>query len=271
MRYAPGMAEATVLYERHEHPPWEREEITQMEALLLRAGYENPPGLAKLLKQQGMSPSELAWRLGAGQRVDRHHASEELDHSALGEIPAPAAAAAVTTTTVVAAAAEEKKPRRSKKACATCKPDVDLVVDPARHAVCAAVAKRLGAIDTPAKVYALLGPYMEGKDQEVVLVLLLNVHFRYIGLAEVAKGQRARVAVDKVDILRPVLASGAKAFCISHCHPSSLAKPSDADRALTRDLEKATKLFHKEITFLDHVVIGKGEYFSIRENKLHKA
>ncbi|HYM69765.1 MAG TPA: JAB domain-containing protein [bacterium] len=266
------MTTATVLYERFDEPPWKRKERTEMEAMLLRAGYADPPGLARKLQQEGMGPYELEFRLATGQHVQK--ASEgELDVSALGEsAPAPAK----EDTVVVAAAAAvipdvpapAKRTRRSK---ACCTPDIQLAVDPARHAQCQTVAKKLGAIDTPAKAYALIAPYMESCDQEVVVVVLLNVHFRYLGMVEVARGQRARVAVDTTDILRPVLAAGAKSYFFSHCHPSGHAKPSEADRALTKNVEKATKLFHQEITFLDHLVVGKGEYFSIRENKLRKA
>jgi proteasome lid subunit RPN8/RPN11 len=261
------MTTATVLYERHEHPPWVKTEILEMEAMLLKAGYADPPGLARKLQKEGMGPYELQFRLGTGQHIQK---ASEPAVSELAEAPVKEETVVVAAAAAVVVPDEVPKAKRSrKKAC--CTPDVQLAVDPARHAQCQAVAKKLGAIDTPAKAYALIAGYMESCDQEVVIVVLLNVHFRYLGMVEVARGQRARVAVDTTDILRPVLAAGAKSYFFSHCHPSGHAKPSDADRALTKNVEKATKLFHQEITFLDHIVVGKGEYFSIRENKLHKA
>jgi len=44
---------------------------------------------------------------------------------------------------------------------------------------------------------------------------------------------------------------------LAHNHPSGVAEPSAADRALTRELSDALRLIGVRV--LDHLVIGKGE------------
>jgi hypothetical protein len=162
-----------------------------------------------------------------------------------------------------------------------CLPWVKVAKDPARYEGCLARAQALGPIQTPEALYNLLAPTMEKEDQEIFVVVLLDIRFQLRGVAEVARGQRSRVGVGVNDVMRIVLVSGAEHFAVAHCHPSGKAKPSPADRDLTKAIEGATNVLnvpqggigaigpYSEITFLDHIVIGHGEYYSIRENKLH--
>ncbi len=55
----------------------------------------------------------------------------------------------------------------------------------------------------------------------------------------------------------------AAALIVTHNHPSGVAEPSRADRALTRRLQEATALI--DVRLLDHVVIGDGETVSFAE------
>ena len=50
---------------------------------------------------------------------------------------------------------------------------------------------------------------------------------------------------------------------IAHNHPSGVAEPSQADRALTRRLSDALSLV--EVRVIDHVVIGDGATTSFAE------
>jgi DNA repair protein RadC len=53
------------------------------------------------------------------------------------------------------------------------------------------------------------------------------------------------------------------AIVLVHNHPSGEAQPSDADVRVTRDLIRARQLLKIEV--LDHVVIGRSEFKSLRE------
>ena len=50
---------------------------------------------------------------------------------------------------------------------------------------------------------------------------------------------------------------------IAHNHPSGVAEPSRADRALTRRLREAVELV--DVRLLDHIVVGDGEIVSFAE------
>lgn len=162
-----------------------------------------------------------------------------------------------------AKAEEAKKPKE-----ADCVPMVKL--ERANYDECLARAKDIGALNTPHKIYDLLAPRLAKEDQEVVLVVLLDIHTMTRGVVEVARGQRSKVNVALVDVLRVVITQGASAFVLCHNHPSGSAEFSDADNDLTKHIREAVKPFHNEIQFLDHVVIGTNEYYSFTEDELVK-
>jgi proteasome lid subunit RPN8/RPN11 len=155
-----------------------------------------------------------------------------------------------------------------------CLPWVRITKDPDRFSSCLATARRIGAIDSGAKVYELLAPYLQSSDQEVFLVVLLDVQHMVRGVAEVARGQRSKVYVDPADILRPVIITGASSFWVAHNHPSSRAEPSPADRRLTKAIEKASKAAAPDVEFEGHVVIGgeghAGQWGDASNGKVHK-
>ena len=72
------------------------------------------------------------------------------------------------------------------------------------------------------------------------------------GLKQTLAGQGRRV----------VTAANAAAVIVMHCHPSGDATPSEADIKVTRDLIRAGQLLKLEV--LDHVVVGNGNFSSLR-------
>ena len=65
------------------------------------------------------------------------------------------------------------------------------------------------------------------------------------------------------EVVKRALEHNAAALIVAHNHPSGVAEPSHADRALTRRLIEATALV--DVRLLDHVVIGDGEIVSFAE------
>lgn len=51
-----------------------------------------------------------------------------------------------------------------------------------------------------------------------------------------------------------------------HFHPSGDSEPSKQDIAITKRLEKASELIG--IKFCDHIVIGRGNFFGFRQEKI---
>ena len=63
-----------------------------------------------------------------------------------------------------------------------------------------------------------------------------------------------------------ILRHNAAALILAHNHPSGVAEPSEADKHLTRQLQKALSLV--DVRVLDHIVIGDGEAVAFAERGL---
>lgn len=150
-------------------------------------------------------------------------------------------------------------------------PMVKVVAEnPAAFKAALEAAEAMGPIDTPAKAYQLLAGTMNQSDQEQLVVVCLNLHGKVLGIAEVNRGERESVNASIVQIMRTVLnVHGASAFFIAHNHPTGKAKPSKSDRDLTTTIKDACKPY-RELAFVDHIVIGQGQFYSIEEQKRYK-
>jgi proteasome lid subunit RPN8/RPN11 len=148
-------------------------------------------------------------------------------------------------------------------------PWVKIARDPDQYKEAMKKAEAIGPMDDAACIYKLLGNAMLKEDQEVFLVVLLDVRQQCRGVVEAHRGERSRVGANITDILRAAVKGGAEGVVVAHNHPSGKATPSNADRELTDAIEKGCGLL--DIAFVDHVVLGNGEYFSFADNKLHKA
>jgi len=156
-----------------------------------------------------------------------------------------------------------------------CAPFTAVRVDAEKFRACAQLADTIGPITTPQAIYKLLKGYCNEQPQEVFLVVSLDLHGHLRGIDEVARGQIDRVNVGIDDIMRASLAAAlarqAKGFAVVHCHPSGKATPSQADKDLTRAIEKARKPFGNNLKLVDHVVIGLDQFASIRLRKVFRA
>ncbi len=143
--------------------------------------------------------------------------------------------------------------------------------DPTQHEADMKLAEKHGAIGTPQKVYELVGPDLAKEDQEVFLVIPLNLRGELKSAPyEVARGQRSRVTVGPADVMAAVHDSRCEGFIVVHNHPSGKCSPSNADLDLTKQIKKATAPYGAGVKFIDHVVIGTKQCFSIVEDKLYK-
>lgn len=68
------------------------------------------------------------------------------------------------------------------------------------------------------------------------------------------------------EIFTEALKAGAEAIIVAHNHPSGNLTPSKADLEATEKLKAAAGLL--EVQLVDHLIIGKGDYFSFAENGL---
>ena len=67
----------------------------------------------------------------------------------------------------------------------------------------------------------------------------------------------------RVEVFKPAILYSAGAIAVAHNHPSGDPEPSAEDKSFTQRLARAGDLLG--IKLLDHVVIGDGDYVSLKE------
>jgi DNA repair protein RadC len=70
------------------------------------------------------------------------------------------------------------------------------------------------------------------------------------------------ILVHPREVFRLAIIVAASAVIVMHNHPSGESTPSEADIKVTRDLIRAGQLLKMEL--IDHVVIGNGNFSSLR-------
>lgn len=107
---------------------------------------------------------------------------------------------------------------------------------------------------------------LEHWEREVFMVLFLDNQNRLIRTEKMFFGTINQASVHPREVIKAALKCNAAAIIIAHNHPSGECTPSKADRHLTRRIEMACGLV--DIRFVDHIIVGKGDYFSFEEEKL---
>lgn len=111
--------------------------------------------------------------------------------------------------------------------------------------------------------YLLLAD-MADLEQETLRVLLLDTRGRVLAIPTIYVGNVNTTLVRPAEIFREAIRRNAVSMIIAHNHPSGDSTPSPEDIALTRDLVAAGQLLG--IRVLDHLIIGRGQYTSLREH-----
>jgi DNA repair protein RadC len=96
---------------------------------------------------------------------------------------------------------------------------------------------------------------------EVFCCLFLDNRHRVLAFEELFRGTVDGASVHPREVVRACLQHNACAVIFAHNHPSGVAEPSSADRAITHELRDALRLVGVRV--LDHLVIGSGEPVSM--------
>lgn len=119
------------------------------------------------------------------------------------------------------------------------------------------------AIRNAADVYQLLSWDMRRLDREHFRVLLLNTRHQVIRVATVSIGGLSSAQIHPREVFKEAIRYGAAAVIVVHNHPSGDPTPSHDDKQITEQLSAAGTLVG--IPVLDHIIIGDGQYTSLRE------
>ena len=112
------------------------------------------------------------------------------------------------------------------------------------------------------KLHVPTHPYFN-PECECLVVLILNTRHKIKGHYFVSVGTMNSILIHPREIFRLAIIASAYAIVLMHNHPSGESSPSDADIKATRDLIRAGQLLKIEV--LDHIVIGNGNYTSLRK------
>ncbi len=118
-------------------------------------------------------------------------------------------------------------------------------------------------VRSPQDVANLVQEEMALLEQEHLRVVLLNTRNQVLGVPELYRGSVNSAQVRVAEVLRPAVRENCPALVVVHNHPSGDPTPSGQDIALTKELVAAGKLLDIEV--LDHIVIGRGRFVSLKE------
>ncbi len=120
-------------------------------------------------------------------------------------------------------------------------------------------------VQSPADLAALATPLLARREQEELHVAVVDGRNGLLGLHQVYVGTATGTSVRIAELLRPVVDGGGVGFALVHNHPSGDPEPSEEDLRLTAEVAAAARLL--DLEFLDHLVIGRGRWVSIRSQR----
>lgn len=97
-------------------------------------------------------------------------------------------------------------------------------------------------------------------------ILSLNTKYKITGLHILGIGNLESVTVEPREVFKAAMMNNAFAIIAFHNHPSGSPEPSAWDIAITRRLKDVGEILN--ISLIDHIIIGEGCYFSLKEEKL---
>lgn len=120
-------------------------------------------------------------------------------------------------------------------------------------------------ITTPQDIYNELQEY-KNKQQEYFITITLDGANHIIETRVVSIGTLNRSLIHPREVFADAITDRAASIIIAHNHPSGLLEVSHEDKLITKRLKESAKLLGIEL--LDHLIISKNGYFSMKEMEL---
>ncbi len=121
-------------------------------------------------------------------------------------------------------------------------------------------------VRSPADVANLLMLEMSLLEQEHLRAILLDTKNHLLRVATVYTGSLNTAVVRVGEVFREAIRANCASMIVVHNHPSGDPTPSPEDVRVTEMLVEAGKLL--DVAVLDHVVIGRNRYVSLKERGL---
>ena len=124
---------------------------------------------------------------------------------------------------------------------------------------------KLGPVSNSRELYESFKQFAEA-DREMFIVVFLNIKNRPIDWSIIHIGATDSSIVEPRSIFKAAVLHSAANICLLHNHPSGDPEPSLCDKQITQQLTAGAHILG--IRILDHLVIGKGKYFSFADEGL---
>jgi DNA repair protein RadC len=119
---------------------------------------------------------------------------------------------------------------------------------------------------SPQDVANIVMSEMLSLEQEHLWVLLCDTRNRLLQQIEVYKGSLNAASVRVGEVFREAIRANAAGVVVVHNHPSGDPTPSPEDISLTRAIVAAGRMLDIEV--LDHVIVGRGGFRSLKGHSL---
>ena len=143
--------------------------------------------------------------------------------------------------------------------------EIKAALEIGRRLIAAAPQER-PKVTSPNDAANLLMSEMMFLEQEHLRLILLDTRNRVLKTPTIYKGSLNTSVIRISEIFRAAIKENAAAMIVAHNHPSGDPSPSPEDVAVTRQLVEAGALLGIEL--LDHVVIGRQRFVSMKERGL---
>ena len=121
-------------------------------------------------------------------------------------------------------------------------------------------------VSCPQDVVNLVMEDMRAYDREHFKSILLNTKNKVLGMETISIGSLNSSLAHPREIFKNAIKRSAASIILIHNHPSGDPEPSREDILLTKELLKVSEIL--KIKIFDHVIIGDGRYYSMKENNI---
>lgn len=121
-------------------------------------------------------------------------------------------------------------------------------------------------INCPESLANLYFPKTSNLNQENLFAVYLNTRKKIISEKRLFVGSLNESIINPREIFKNAFEEGASGIILIHNHPSGESSPSQSDIDVTRELIKISEIM--QIPILDHIIIGKNNYTSLKEERI---
>lgn len=121
-------------------------------------------------------------------------------------------------------------------------------------------------INSPTDVSNYLMRYMGDLKKEHFNIVMLDNKNQIIEVHNVSVGSLNSAIVHPREVFKNAVRRSSASIILAHNHPSGSTNPSKEDISITKRLVECGELMG--IKVLDHIIVGKNEYFSFKEHRI---